>query len=124
MILIEFLEIKWNNFYFGNQGIVIYLSVTSFMPLLCLNPYSLKPKATIGLNIVGSQGKLGFQMSKNLDTAAAYNCKELKILSCCFLLYREMLSNSLVQGKPLLLLCNKTDLDPSQVNTIFNLTGF
>jgi hypothetical protein len=28
-----------------------------------------------------------------------------------------MLSNSLVHGKPILLLCNKTDIDPSQVNT-------
>jgi hypothetical protein len=30
---------------------------------------------------------------------------------------REMLSNSLVHGKPILLLCNKTDIDPSQVST-------
>ncbi len=28
-----------------------------------------------------------------------------------------MLSNSLVHGKPILLLCNKTDIDPSQVST-------
>jgi hypothetical protein len=27
-----------------------------------------------------------------------------------------MLSNSLVHGKPILLLCNKTDIDPSQVS--------
>jgi hypothetical protein len=34
------------------------------------------------------------------------------------MLNREMLSNSLVHGKPILLLCNKTDIDPSQVSRI------
>jgi hypothetical protein len=34
------------------------------------------------------------------------------------MMYREMLNNSLVQGKPILLLCNKTDIDPSQVSRL------
>jgi hypothetical protein len=37
----------------------------------CPNPYSLRPRVTLGFNIFGSSGKLGFQMSKDSGTVDA-----------------------------------------------------
>ena len=34
------------------------------------------------------------------------------------LFFREMLNHELVQGKPILLLCNKSDIDQAQVSII------
>jgi hypothetical protein len=53
----------------------------SFMRNRWTNPWTLKPRITLGLNIAESLGKLGFQMSKDSDTGMVWEAENI-VLPC------------------------------------------